>query len=133
MRRLMLDTGVAADYIFRRRDVYDRVRDAAARGIKVGIAMPAVGELFAGAEHSWSRERNLERLKRQLHALTPWPFDRRAAEEFGRLFAYLRRSGRPMQQIDIQIGAIAIALGNCTLATRDSDFSAIPGLAVELW
>lgn len=133
MKRLMLDTGVAGDYIFRRQNVYDRVRMAAAQGQKVGIAMPAIGELFAGIEHSQSRERNLDILKRSLHSLRPWPFDRQAAEEFGRLYAYLRSIGRPMQQIDVQIAAIALSLGSCTLVTRDSDFAAIPGLSIETW
>ena len=45
----------------------------------------------------------------------------------------LRRLGRPMQQIDIQIAAIALALGNCTVVSRDSDLTAIPDLSVEDW
>jgi tRNA(fMet)-specific endonuclease VapC len=133
MKRLMLDTGIAGDYIFRRKNIYERARQAVAQGQKVGIAMPAIGELFAGVEQSQSRERNLDKLKRNLHSLRPWPFDRKAAEEFGRLYAYLRKIGRPMQQIDVQIAAIALSLGSCALATRDTDFSAIPGLTVEFW
>ena len=38
-----------------------------------------------------------------------------------------------MQQIDIQIAAIAITLGNCTVVSTDSDLTAIPGLTVENW
>jgi tRNA(fMet)-specific endonuclease VapC len=38
-----------------------------------------------------------------------------------------------MQQIDIQIAAIALSLGNCTVVTADSDLAAIPGLRVENW
>lgn len=38
-----------------------------------------------------------------------------------------------MQQVDIQIAAIARALGNCTVITSDGDFKAIPGLHVENW
>ena len=38
-----------------------------------------------------------------------------------------------MQQIDIQIAAIALTLGRCTVVTKDTDFSAIPGLDVEDW
>jgi tRNA(fMet)-specific endonuclease VapC len=133
MKRLMLDTGVASDYIFRRNGVYERVRECAARGIRIGIAMPAIGELFAGVEHSQSRERNRDILKRDIHGFRPWPFDRKAAEEFGRLYAYLRSIGRPMQQIDVQIAAIALSLGSCRLATRDGDFRAIPGLDLEIW
>jgi tRNA(fMet)-specific endonuclease VapC len=95
--------------------------------------LPVVGELFAGIEGSMTRDRNLLQLRNGLARLPCWPFDRAAAEEFGRLFADLRRRGRPIQQIDIQIAAIALTLGNCTVVTTDSDFSAVPGLTVENW
>jgi tRNA(fMet)-specific endonuclease VapC len=62
-----------------------------------------------------------------------WPFDLAAAKEFGRLQAFLRRTGRPMQEIDVMIAAIALTLGNCTVVTSDSDLLAVPGLAVENW
>jgi tRNA(fMet)-specific endonuclease VapC len=38
-----------------------------------------------------------------------------------------------MQQIDIQMAAIAMTLGNTAVVTKDSDLSAIPGLVVENW
>ena len=102
-------------------------------GQRVGVGLPTVCELFAGAEHSDTRSRNLTRLKHNLRDLALWPLDKKSAEEFGRLYALLRRMGRPMQQIDIQIAAIALTLGNCTLVTKDSDFAAIPGLTIEDW
>lgn len=60
-------------------------------------------------------------------------FPKSAAEEYGRLFAALRRIGRPMQQIDIQIAAIALSLGNGTVVTKDSNLAHVPGLIVENW
>jgi tRNA(fMet)-specific endonuclease VapC len=45
----------------------------------------------------------------------------------------LRRIGRPMQQIDIMIAAIARTLGDCTVVSKDSDLRAVPGLKVEDW
>ncbi len=65
--------------------------------------------------------------------MTDWPYTNEAAAEFGRLFAELRRVGRPMQQIDIQIAAIAHTVGNCTVVSTASDLAAVPGLAVENW
>jgi tRNA(fMet)-specific endonuclease VapC len=56
-----------------------------------------------------------------------------AAEEFGRISAELRRLARPIQQIDMQIAAIARSLGRCTVVSADSDFRAVPGLVVEDW
>ncbi|HVX15368.1 MAG TPA: type II toxin-antitoxin system VapC family toxin [Pirellulales bacterium] len=55
------------------------------------------------------------------------------AEEYGRIFAELRRLGRPMQQIDMQIGAIARTLPGCIVVSKDSDLLAIPGITVENW
>jgi tRNA(fMet)-specific endonuclease VapC len=68
-----------------------------------------------------------------LGKLLCWPYEKPAALEFGRIIAELKRIGRPMQQIDIQLAAIAFALGNCTVVSGDSDLAAVPGLTVENW
>ena len=133
MKRYLLDTGIARDYVNRRHGLPERVRMAVSQGSRVGVCTPVIGELFSGIELSSSRSRNLRRLIHALDSLVTWPFDRSAAEEFGRVFAVLRRIGRPMQQIDIQIAAVAMTLGDCTVVTKDSDFAAIPGLNVEDW
>jgi tRNA(fMet)-specific endonuclease VapC len=49
------------------------------------------------------------------------------------LAAQLKRIGRNIQQIDIQIAAIARTLGNCTVVSADTDLTAVPGLTVENW
>jgi len=38
-----------------------------------------------------------------------------------------------MSIVDVQLAAIAFALGYCTVVTKDSDLSAVPGLQVENW
>jgi tRNA(fMet)-specific endonuclease VapC len=133
MRRYLLDSGVLSDYVSRRNDVVERVKEATHRGIHVGTATPVVGELFAGAEYSTSRVKSLDRLRHALATMVAWSFDRSAAREYGRIFAELRRIGRPMQQIDIQIAAISIVIGQCTVITYDSDLEAIPRLKVQNW
>jgi len=133
MRRYLLDTGCAGDYVSKRFGVDKRAREVVTLGNRVGICVPVLGELFAAIELSETRDRNRKRLIRALFDLTLWPFDRDAAENYGRLFALLRQSGRPMQQVDIQIAAVALSLGNCTVVTKDNDFAAIPGLSVENW
>jgi tRNA(fMet)-specific endonuclease VapC len=133
MRRYLLDTGIAGDFINRRRGVFDRAREEVRRGNGVGIAMPVLAELAYGVEQSASRERNMQRLRTALASWRIWPFDERAAFEYGRIAAELRRIGRPMQQIDIQVAAVAFVLGRCTVVSADSDLKAIPGLSVEDW
>jgi tRNA(fMet)-specific endonuclease VapC len=132
-RRYLLDTGIAADLINHRRGVYVRTQHEVTRGNRVGIGIPVLAELVYGIEQSTSRDRNMQRLRTALPAWKVWLFDHKAAYEYGRIAAELRRIGRPMQQIDIQIAAIAFALGNCTVVSGDGDLKAIPGLAVEDW
>ena len=98
------------------------------------LALPAdSGQQHIGVEGSQARELNLKRLRHAVSRLTNWPYDQAAAEEFGRPFISLKRLGRPMQQIDIQIAAIALSLKNCVVITTDSDLLAIPGLATDNW
>jgi tRNA(fMet)-specific endonuclease VapC len=52
---------------------------------------------------------------------------------YGWVFTELKKMGRPMQQVDIQIAAVAFALRNCTVVSADSDLAAVPGLTVENW
>jgi tRNA(fMet)-specific endonuclease VapC len=133
MRRFLLDTGIAGDFINRRRGIYEYARHEVARGNRVGIGIPVLAELVYGLELSTSRDPNMQRLRTALSAWRVWPFDHRAAFEYGRLAAELKRIGRPMQQVDIMIAAIAFALGNCSVVTADSDLAAVPGLPVENW
>jgi tRNA(fMet)-specific endonuclease VapC len=133
MRRYLLDTGIAGDYINRRRGSFEIARERVTRGDRVGIAVPVLAELVYGAENSKSRERNLQSIRIALGAWQLWPFTEEAAWEYGRLFAELRRIGRPMQVVDVMIAATALTLGNCTVVSADSDLTAIPGLRVENW
>jgi tRNA(fMet)-specific endonuclease VapC len=133
VRRFLLDTGCAGDYIDRRRGVPERAREEVSRGNRVGICVPVLAELWYGVELSSSRDRNAQQLQRALPSLKVWPFTEEAAEEYGRLAAELRRIGRPMGKIDIQIAAIALSLGNTTVVSADSDLAAVPGLKVENW
>lgn len=133
MRRFLLDTGIASDFINRRRGVFERAQSEVAQGNPVGIGIPVLAELAYGVEQSASRDPNMRRLMKSLAAWKVWPFDNKAAFEYGRIAAELRRIGRPMQQVDIQIAAIAFGLGNCTVVSGDSDLKAVPGLSVVDW
>ncbi len=130
MRRFLLDTVIAGDFIDRPRGVQELAQHEVARGNLVGIGFPVLAELVYGLEQSASRDRNMQRLRTALSAWRVWPFDNKAAFEYCRL-AELKRIGRPMQQVDIMIAVIAFSLGNCTVVTADSDLAEVPGLPVE--
>jgi tRNA(fMet)-specific endonuclease VapC len=132
-RRYLLDTNAVGDLLNRRRGVDVKARAIRQTGAIIGTCEPVVGELFFGAENSASRDASIHQLRLGLRAIRAWPFDRRASEEFGRLHVVLRRAGRSMQVVDVQLAAVALALGDCTVVTTDTDLKAVPGLAVEDW
>ncbi len=132
-RRYLLDTGIAQDYQAGRHGVRETAIVNRAKGHRIGICVPVLGELWSGVECSASRERNLVRLRHAISTLIIWPFTTDAAQEYGRIFAELKQTGRPMQQIDMQIGAIARTLPNCVVVSKDSDLKAIRGITVENW
>jgi predicted nucleic acid-binding protein len=45
----------------------------------------------------------------------------------------LKRAGRAIQQIDMQIGAIARTIPHCTVVSKDTDLLTISGISVENW
>ena len=133
MRRFLLDTGIAGDYINHRHGVRNRAEEEVRRGNRIGIGAVVLAELLYGIEGSASRDENLKRLHRALPTLKVWSFDGLAAEAYGRIAAELKRIGRKMQVPDVMIAAIAMRLGNTIVVSSDSDLSAVPGLTVENW
>jgi tRNA(fMet)-specific endonuclease VapC len=133
MTRFLLDTGSAGGYVHRRRGVYERAREAIKAGHRIGIGLPVLAELWFGVENSSSRERNAERLRRVLPDLIFWPLTESAAEEYGRIAAELKRTGRPTGKMDMPIAAIALSLGKTTVVSADNDLTVVPGLTVENW
>jgi tRNA(fMet)-specific endonuclease VapC len=133
MSFFLLDTGIAEDFAKRRNGVVERADEARRQGHRIGICTPVLGEMWSGVEGSSTRENNLHKLHQALSRLVVWPYTNEAAEVFGRIFTDLKRIGPPMQQIDIQIAAIAITLGNTTVVSKDSDLRIVPGLTVENW
>jgi tRNA(fMet)-specific endonuclease VapC len=132
-RKYLLDSGPAQDFLFDRRGIQIRIEQVRLNGARIGIGTPNLGEIIGGIQGSDSREVSWKIAQRRLGKLICWTYDQSAAHAYGQIIAYLRKAGRPMQQIDIQIAAMALTLGNCTVVTTDSDLSAIPGLDVENW
>ena len=133
MQRFLLDSGIASDFVNHRLGIYERVLEAGRTGDRIGIPTVVLGELLGGIHWSQTAQKNLQRLKHHLRRVVIWPFDAKAAYTYGQIYAQLRQLGRPMQQIDMQLAAVAISLGNTTVITKDSDLAAVPGLKVTNW
>jgi tRNA(fMet)-specific endonuclease VapC len=92
-----------------------------------------VGELVYGAVRRGSPA--LSHRVRELieSAVTVLPFDRRAAESYGRLRADLERRGRRLDEPDLRIASIALARRLTLVTGNVRHFSRVSGLVVEDW
>jgi tRNA(fMet)-specific endonuclease VapC len=133
MRRYLLDSNALNAFATRHSPLALRAESVRALGGQLGTCEPVIAEMYAGLELSVSRDANIVLVERSLRRLRVWPFDRRAAREYGRIAADLKRRGRKMQVIDMMVAAIARTLSHCSVVTTDSDFAAIPGLSVVDW
>jgi tRNA(fMet)-specific endonuclease VapC len=133
VKKVLLDSGILNAYVGKRAYAFDKLIAMARQGIRLGTCTPVLAEFYFGLEMSQSRERNAETLARSLATLRIWNFDIDASRRYGELATVLRRSGRPMQSIDLMLASVALSIGNCTVITTDSDLESVPGLSVERW
>jgi len=90
-------------------------------------------ELFFGAFKSLKVEENLAKLEVLFSLIESFPFDAKAAAQFGEIRAYLTKQGTPIGPYDLQIAAIA-KTHSCTLVTHNTrEFSRVPDLNIEDW
>jgi tRNA(fMet)-specific endonuclease VapC len=90
-------------------------------------------ELFYGAMKSPDPARTLARQIVFLEQFDSLPFDGLAAEEYGRVRAYLEKRGEIIGPNDLLIASIALA-HEVTLVTHNSDeFKRMPDLTLEDW
>ena len=93
-----------------------------------------IGELVFGAERSPRRQHLITQLN---HVVLPQvavlPFDRAAAEVYGKLRADLERDGMPLEIPDLQIAAVALQHGLIVVTGNVRHFGRIRQLAVQDW
>lgn len=86
----------------------------------------------------WHRKKQLSRenraaLTRFLAIMEVLPFDEIAANEYGKVCAYLQRQGTPIGTMDMLIAGHAIA-ADCIIVTNNvREFERVPGLTIENW
>jgi tRNA(fMet)-specific endonuclease VapC len=101
----------------------------------VYLCSVVLAELFYGAMHSGVAHQagNLALIARLRQQFVSLPFDDRAAEEYGKVRAHLAALDTPIGPNDLMIAAIALA-NQMTLVTHNTtEFSRVPGLALEDW
>ena len=126
MKRWLLDSNAVGAMLSHHPVLTTLIARAQTNGIRIGTCEPVVAELLYGIELSQSRDRNLVRLERVLRLLTCWPLDRDASRMYGKIAAHLRRTGRPMQTMDIMVASIALSLSEVWCFPATAIYSQFP-------
>ncbi|MBZ5521278.1 MAG: type II toxin-antitoxin system VapC family toxin [Acidobacteriia bacterium] len=129
--RYLLDTNIASYVI---KGNIPAVRRRLVRVPMGQVAVSAVTE--AELRYGVARLPNATRLQKIVEEfllrVTILPWDSDAARQYGDLRASLERQGQPMGNLDLMIGAHALALG-MVLVTNDRAFARIKKLRIEDW
>ena len=128
----LLDTNTCI-YIIKKRpeQVIKRLRNT--RISEVGVSSITLSELEYGAAKSSRPAQNKLAIVEFLAPLEILSFDDMAAQEYGKVRAYLERQGTPIGSMDMLIAAHALSL-NCVLVTNNErEFRHIPTLKIENW
>jgi tRNA(fMet)-specific endonuclease VapC len=127
----LLDTNTAS-YIIKGNIPAVRRRLVKVPMAQVAISTVTEGELCYGVARRLGATQLQTIVSEFLLRLTILPWDSQAAQQYGWLCATLEREGRPMGNLDLMIGAQALA-SDCILVTNDQAFRRIKKLKIEDW
>ena len=130
--RYLLDTDICIYYI---NGFQPNVRENIHQHSASDIAVSAITkcEMYAGSSGSRNPARSRAEQDLFLHQFASLPFDDRAADKYGEVFAELKRGGNLISEMDLQIAAIAL-VHNLTLVTHNArHFSRVSNLTIDDW
>ena len=91
------------------------------------------GELAYGAAKSQTPDESAAKQARFLKPYATLSFDDVAAQEYGRIRAYLEKAGTPIGPYDMQIAAIALVHDLIVVTHNVREFGRISELKIEDW
>lgn len=100
---------------------------------EVCISSVTYAELVNGVEKSQAIEKNRLALALLLANIEILDFDSSAAEDYGKIRAYLEKCGTPIGPLDMMIAGHAKSLGYTIVTNNTKEFNRIKGLKLENW
>jgi tRNA(fMet)-specific endonuclease VapC len=127
MRRILLDTNGYAAFKQGNEEIISILQHADI----VGISVIVLGELLSGFSVGSKQRENLEDLNRFLAVsrVNLYPIDETTTTFYARIYANLRKKGKPIPTNDLWIAATALQQG-CKLCSFDGHFKAIDNLLI---
>jgi len=131
LARYLLDTNIAS-YLIQGNSPAIRRRLVRHPMAEIAISAVTEGELKYGVARRPEAVRLREVVDEFLLRVTILPWDSDAAAEYGELRALLEQQGQPMGNLDLMIGAHALA-ASLILVTNDRAFGRIAKLKIQDW
>ena len=100
---------------------------------ELAITTISIGELMHGAFKSAQPNENQARLGVLLSKVTILPYGMAAARVFGRIKAELERTGRALDDLDLQIASTALVHDAPLITHNRRHFERVPNLVIEDW
>ncbi len=129
--KYMLDTNMCIYAQKKNESVLAKIKEHWEEGL--AISSITLAELEYGVKASTAPEKNSIALMKFLSIVEVLPFDTGAAEEYGKIRAYLRKKGTPIGTMDMLISAHAKS-EELTIVTHNTrEFERVPDLKLEDW
>lgn len=129
----LLDTNIVSYFVKGvSASLMQRMRGGLARQ-DIAISAITRAELRYGLELMDKHDKRRRRIDLLLEELPTLPWSMEAADEFGRIKAYPKRSGIPVGEFDTQIAAHALSAELILVTHNTRHFENIPGLKLEDW
>lgn len=128
----MLDTDICS-YIIRERPVRVFERFEALEIDQLCISVVTYAELIYGVEYSSSKKINRSIVDHFVRHLTIIDWDKKAAEHYGDIRAYLQKTGEIIGAMDMMIAAHARSQNMTLVTNNEKHFVRVPKLQVENW
>lgn len=132
MIQYMLDTNICI-YIIKRKpaNVIERLRQS--RVSQVGISTITLSELEYGVAKSIKPEQNQFALAQFLAPMEILSYGDEAAQQYGRLRAFLEKQGMSIDSLDMLIAAHVLSIDTILVTNNEKEFSRVPGLKIDNW
>lgn len=132
MIQYMLDTNICI-YIIKKKpmDVIERLKQRQIS--QVGISSITLSELEYGVAKSSKPEQNQIALTQFMAPIEILPYGDEAAQQYGKLRAFLERQGTPIGSLDLLISAHALSIGCILVTNNEKEFGRVPHLRIENW
>ena len=97
------------------------------------ISIVTYGELLYGAKRSVNQEKNLAVIRRISELFPMIDISRSIMETFADLKVILEKTGIPIADLDLLIGASALSMNLILVTNNIRHFERVPGLHLENW